>query len=126
MERLTSILVVANRTTADRSLLERAVALARSVGVQIYLFSCDADLARRLRHAYPIEEAEKAWNICLAEHSTYLRRLQAAVCAPDVQINVDAACHIKPCPILLRGRTMMRSSSAHGLTVRGLPVYAGC
>jgi universal stress protein E len=93
MEKLTSILVVANRSTADRPLLEKAVALARSVGAQIYLFSCDAELARRLRHAYPIEEAEKAWNICLAEHITYLRRLQAAVCAPDVQISVDAACH---------------------------------
>lgn len=93
MEKLTSILVVANRTTADRPLLEKAVALARSVGAQIYLFSCDAELARRLRHAYPIEEAEKAWNICLEEHMTYLRRLQAAACAPDVQISVDAACH---------------------------------
>jgi hypothetical protein len=60
MEKLTSILVVPNRTTADRALLEKAVALARSVGAQIYLFSCDAELARRLRHSYPIEEAEKA------------------------------------------------------------------
>jgi universal stress protein E len=93
MEKLTSILVVANRTTADRALLEKAVALARSVGAQIYLFSCDAELARQLRYSYPIEEAEKAWNICLAEHITYLRRLQAAVCAPGVQISVDAACH---------------------------------
>jgi universal stress protein E len=93
MEKLTSILVVANRTAADRPLLEKAVALARSVGAQIYLFSCDAELARLLRHSYPIEEAEKAWNICLAEHITYLRRLQAAVCASDVQISVDAACH---------------------------------
>ena len=93
MEKLTSILVVANRTSADRMLLEKAVALARSVGARIDLFSCDAELARLLRHSYPTEEAEKAWNICLAEHLTYLRRLQAAICAPDVQISVDAACH---------------------------------
>ena len=93
MEKLTSILVVANRTTADRTLLEKAVALARNVGAQIYLFSCDAELARVLRHSYPTEEAEKAWNICLAEHMTYLRHLQADVCAPDVQISVDATCH---------------------------------
>ena len=93
MEKLTSILVVANRTSADRTLLEKAVALARNVGAQIYLFSCDAELARRLRHSYPTEEAEKTWNICLAEHITYLRSLQAAVSAPDVQISVDAACH---------------------------------
>ena len=93
MEKLTSILVVANCTTADRPLLEKAVALARNVGAQIYLFSCDARLARLLRPSYPTEEAEKAWNICLAEHITYLRGLQAAVRAPDVQISVDAACH---------------------------------
>jgi hypothetical protein len=117
MEKLTSILVVVNRTTADRALLEKAVALARSVGAQIYLFSCDAGLARRLRHSYPIEEAEKAWNICLAEHITHLRHLQAEACAPDVQISVDAAC---------QGRTMMRSCSAHLLTARVLPVYAEC
>jgi universal stress protein E len=93
MEKLTSILVVANRSTADRVLLGKAVALARCIGAQIYLFSCDAALARRLRHSYPTAEAEKAWNICLAEHLTYLRRLQAEVCAPDVQMSVDAACH---------------------------------
>src|ERR1700722_7385239 len=93
MEKLTSILVGANRTAADRTLLEKAVALARNVGAQIYLFSCDAGLARRLRHSYPIEEAEKGWNSCLAEHITSLRSLQAAVRAPDVQISVDAACH---------------------------------
>jgi universal stress protein E len=93
MEKLTSILVVASRTSTDRTLLEKAVALARSVGAQIYLFSCDAELARRLRHSYPTEEAEKAWNIRIAEHIAYLRHLQAVVCAPDVQISVDAACH---------------------------------
>jgi len=93
MEKLTCILVVANRTSADRTLLEKAVALARNVGAQIHLFSCDAELARLLRHSYPTEEAEKAWNLCLAEHITYLRRLQAAICAPDIQISVDAACH---------------------------------
>jgi universal stress protein E len=93
MEKLTSILVVASRTASDSMLLERAVSLARSVDAQIHLFSCDAGLARRLRHSYPTEEAEKAWNICLAEHLTYLRRLQAQISAPGVRINADAACH---------------------------------
>ncbi|MEA3178146.1 MAG: hypothetical protein QOI59_1669 [Gammaproteobacteria bacterium] len=53
MEKLTCILVVASRTATDRILLEKAVSLARNVGAQIYLFSCDAELARRLRHSYP-------------------------------------------------------------------------
>jgi universal stress protein E len=97
MEKLTSILVVANRTAADRTLLEKAVAVARNLGAQIYLFYCDAELARLLRQPYSTEEAEKAWNICLAEHTTYLRQLQAAVCAPDIQISVEATCHGSLC-----------------------------
>ena len=92
MEKLTSILVVASRTATDSMLLEKAVSLARSVGAQIHLFSCDAGLARRLRHSYVTEDTEKAWNICLAEHLTYLRRLQAQVSAPGVHITTDAAC----------------------------------
>jgi universal stress protein E len=92
MEKLTSILVVASRTAADRTLLEKAVVLARNLRGQIHLFSCDATLARLLRQSYPTEESEKAWNICLAEHIMYLRHLQAVVCAPDIQITVDAAC----------------------------------
>jgi universal stress protein E len=93
VEKLTSILVVVSRTATDRMLLEKAVSLARHVGAEIHLFSCDAQLARRLRHSYPTEEAEKAWNICLAEHLAYLRRLRAGVFAPGVAISVDAACH---------------------------------
>lgn len=93
MEKLTSILVVANRTDADRALLEKAVHLARSVGAQIYLFSCDAHLAKTLQHSYNSEDVEKAWNICLSEHVAYLRALQASIRAPDVQISVDAACY---------------------------------
>lgn len=93
MEKLTSILVVANRTATDSMLLGKGVLLAQSVGAQIHLFSCDAALARRLRHPASTEEAEKAWNICLAEHLAYLRRLQAAISAPGVRISVDAVCH---------------------------------
>ncbi len=92
MEKLTSILVVANRTDGDRMLLEKAVHLARNVGAQISLFSCDAALAKVLQHSYKTEDAEKAWSICLSEHLAYLRALQATVRAPDVQISVDCAC----------------------------------
>lgn len=92
MEKLTSILVVANRTEGDRMLLEKAVRLARNVGARICLFSCDASLAKILHHSHKTEDAEKAWNACLAEHLAYLRGLRAAARAPDVQISIDAAC----------------------------------
>jgi len=92
VEKLTSILVVASRTDSDRALLEKAVHLARSIGAQINLFSCDANLARVLRHSYAGEETEKAWHICMEEHLAYLRSLRTAARAPDIQICVDAAC----------------------------------
>ena len=93
MDKLTSILVVVNRSDADRLLLEKAIRLARSIGAQIYLLSCDAALAKTLQHSYNSEDAEKAWNICMSEHLSYLRTLRAAASAPDVQISIDAVCH---------------------------------
>ena len=93
MDKLTTILVVANRTEADRVLMRKAVLLARSVGARIHLFSCDAPLAKILHHAYSCEEGEKAWQICLGEHLAYLQGLKASMRAPDVQISVDASCY---------------------------------
>jgi hypothetical protein len=42
MDKLTSILVVTNRSVADGTLLAKAVLLARRVGARIHLFHCDA------------------------------------------------------------------------------------
>jgi universal stress protein E len=92
VDKLSSILVVSSRTDADRVLLEKAVLLARKAGAQIHLFSCDAALAKTLRHAYPSDEAEKAWNISQSEHLAYLQALRTAAHAPDVQIDIEAAC----------------------------------
>jgi len=93
VDKLTSILVVANRTDADRVLLEKAVVLAHNVGAQIFLFSCDAVLAKIVQHAYNSEDAERAWHISQAEHLAYLRSLRAHTQAGDVQISFDAECY---------------------------------
>ena len=93
MDKLTSILVVASRTQADRVLLDKAVFLARAMGARISLFSCDPVLAKIVQHAYKSEDAEKSWHISQAEHLGYLCALREAVRAPDVQISVDAECH---------------------------------
>ena len=73
---MSSILVVANRSDADRTLLEKALRLARSLGAQINLLSCDTALAKALQHSRDNENAEKAWNACV-EHLAYLRDLRA-------------------------------------------------
>jgi universal stress protein E len=93
VDKLTSILVVASRSDADRVLLEKAVRLARDVGAQILLFSCDAALATIVQHAYNSEDAERAWHVSQSEHLAYLRNLRTAVQAPDVQISVAAECY---------------------------------
>ncbi len=93
VEKLTSILVVANRSDADRVLLDKAVFIARHVGAQIFLFSCDAVLSKIVQHAYNSEDAERAWHISQAEHLTYLRGLRSATRAHDVQISVAAECY---------------------------------
>lgn len=92
MDKLTSILVVAGRSDADRMLLDKAILLARSVGARIYLFSCDPILAKLIQHNYSNEDAEKSRRINLDEHLAYLRGLRAAADATDIQISVDAEC----------------------------------
>ncbi len=92
MDKLTSILVVANRSNADRTLLAKAVLLARSVGARIHVFYCDAELAHILRHSYDTQDVEKAWATCVSDRRCYLEALRASVHAPDLDITVDAAC----------------------------------
>jgi universal stress protein E len=93
MDKLTSILAVANRTRSDRGLLEKAVLLARRMGAQIHLLSCDAALARILHRAYNTEDAEKAWRVSQSEHLAYLGSLRERARAPDVRISIDVQCH---------------------------------
>ena len=92
MDKLTSIMVIAHRSDADQGLLDKAVGVARQVGAQIFLYSCDAELAKIVQHAYKSEDAERSWHISQSEHLAYLRRLREAAHAPDVQISVAAEC----------------------------------
>ncbi len=96
MDKLTSILVVANRSDADRLLLDKAVFLARNAGARIFLFSCDSVLAKIVQHSYNSEDAERAWHVSQGEHLAYLRGLRAETRAADVQISVAAECY---CPL---------------------------
>jgi universal stress protein E len=96
VDKLTSILVVANRSDADRLLLDKAVFLARNAGARIFLFSCDSVLAKIVQHSYNNEDAERAWHVSQGEHLAYLRGLRADTRAADVQISVAAECY---CPL---------------------------
>ena len=96
MDKLTSILVVAGRSDADRMLLDKAILLARSVGARIYLFSCDPILAKLIQHNYSNEDAEKSrasismstWPTCAdwsrCRRYRYPDKRRCRVCQPPI------------------------------------------
>ncbi len=92
MEKLTSILVIAERCGSDLPLLKKAVELARRFGSQIELYTCDVENAADLCRAYDTAGVEKEWLERVFEGRGYLETLRKSVFAPDVQIFVDAMC----------------------------------
>jgi universal stress protein E len=122
MDKLTSILVVANRSNADRTLLAKAVLLARSVGARIHLFHCDAELAHALRHSYDTQDAETGWQAGVADSRSYLDALRAWAQAPDLDISIEAACDsplyegiVKECLAIRPDLIMKSPSGSHPL-----------
>jgi universal stress protein E len=92
VNKISSILVVANREESDKALLEKALHLARRCGARIELFACDADRAYMLRRAYDTTGVEQAWLCAFTDTCDYLETLSDAVHAKDVPIVVDAVC----------------------------------
>ncbi len=92
MEKLTSILVIAERCGSDLPLLKKAVELARRFGSQIELYTCDVEHAADLGRAYDTAGVEKEWLEQVFEGRGYLETLRKSVFAPDVQIFIDAMC----------------------------------
>jgi len=92
VSKIKSILVVANRDDSDKSLLEKAVRLARRLGARIELFVCDSEHAYTMRRAYDSTGVEQAWLSSFSDSCDYLQTLSQAVNAPDVSILVDAVC----------------------------------
>ncbi|MBV9912573.1 MAG: universal stress protein [Sinobacteraceae bacterium] len=92
MRSLTSILVVANRSDADRLLLAKALRLSQCAGAPIHLFYCDDQLPRALTHENSNESAEHSWSSCVADHLKYLQRLRDDIRTAEVQISIDATC----------------------------------
>jgi universal stress protein E len=95
MDKLTSILVIADRTPADHILLAKAVELARAFGATIELYTCDSEHAADLRRAYDTAGVEKEWLERVWEGRDYLEALRKSVPAPDVQVFVDSMCDVR-------------------------------
>ena len=92
MEKIRSILVVADRSNAAPGLLAKSVGLARKFGAGIELFLCDSEHAYALAHAYDSSGVEQARRTCLAEVRQYLEALKDSADAQDVAISIDVDC----------------------------------
>jgi len=92
VDKLSTILVIADRRPADRALLGKAVELARAFRATIELYTCDAEHGADLRRAYDTAEVEKAWLERVWEGRDYLEALRESVPATDVQVFVDSMC----------------------------------
>ena len=92
MDKLTSILVIADRSPADRQLLLKASGLARALGARIELYTCDSEHAGDLRRAYDTAGVEKEWLECVWAGRHYLEALRDSVAPSQVQVFVDCMC----------------------------------
>jgi len=97
-----SILAVAERGPGDSGLLAKALQLARSFGMNLELFLCDAERAYALRQAYQQEGIENVRKACIEEAIEYLARLKDSAHVMDVPITVDAACESPLCEAIVR------------------------
>ena len=87
-----SILMVADGSSADAWLLAKAMHLASQCGASLELFSCDAEHAYELKHAYDPRGVESAREASLQHSRAYLANLKAAVRASQLPIAIDVAC----------------------------------
>lgn len=92
VDKLTSILVIADRSPADRGLLLKALDLARAFGARIELYTCDSEHSADLRRAYDTAGVEKEWLDRVWAGRRYLEGLRESVLAADIQIFVDCMC----------------------------------
>ncbi len=92
MDELKSILVVANRTSSDPGLLEKAARLARGCGARIYLFYIDVHAGGTLGLEKEPERAERLWQQHMDDHLTYLEALIAGLPARPVAMTAHVRC----------------------------------
>jgi len=92
MEKVASILMVVDRESEGRQVLNKAIVLARHFGAALELFLCDSEHAYILRHAYNAEGVDRARRACLEDARTYLESLRRSVQADDIRITTHAAC----------------------------------
>lgn len=93
MAKTDSILVVSTRCEAEPFLMTKAARVARSLGLAVELFVCDAEQAYTLKHSFESNGFEKKMlQTCVARASEYLARHRDALDLADIPVQIDASC----------------------------------
>jgi universal stress protein E len=90
MKRLTSLLVVFDRSERDEPLVARALTLARKPKARIEIFSCDAAHEYELRRAYVARGVEAARHASIHAMRTYLGDVADRIAAEDLAVSIEA------------------------------------
>jgi universal stress protein E len=92
MNRIKSVLVIAERSGEVVGALQKACILARHFGATIELFACDAEHAYMAEHAYDTQGVSDAVTQCLADSRRFLQAVRSSIAADDLEIRTSVAC----------------------------------
>lgn len=87
-----SILVVAERSGDPQSALQKASVLARHLGADLELFTCDIEHAWAVAQQARSADARLVVDACLADSTRYLASLRVTVAASDLVMRASAVC----------------------------------
>lgn len=92
MNRIKSILVIAQRSGEVTGALQKACIVARHFGAAIELFACDAEHAYMAEHSYDTRGVSDAVAQCMQDSRRFLEAVRASVVADDLEIRTSVAC----------------------------------
>jgi universal stress protein E len=92
MNRIKSILVIAQRSGEVTGALQKACIVARHFGAAIELFACDAEHAYMAEHSYDPRGVSDAVAQCMQDSQRFLEAVRASVVADDLEIRTSVAC----------------------------------
>lgn len=92
MNRIKTILVIAQRSGEVAGALQKACIVARHFGASIELFACDAEHAYMAEHTYDKRGVVDAVEQCLLDSRRFLDAVRSSVVAKDLEIRTSVAC----------------------------------
>jgi universal stress protein E len=92
MNRIKTVLVIAQRSGEVAEALHKACIVARHFGATIELFACDAEHAYMAEHSYDKRGVSAAVAQCLLDSRRFLEAVRGSVVASDLEIRTSVAC----------------------------------